>query len=146
MGDKDDPFCGFECILLGTNTSSSTKKTTAAPMILGGGVGQQQKNVSGAMQLSSEKLKSLHDLVQNGKIAFCISGDVMEKIARSAISKDPSSSSLLSMDSKHILLTNTVQNTLKKIVPMITVFARHTPYQKEAIVAAFNANDGYITS
>jgi cation-transporting ATPase 13A1 len=91
--------------------------------------------------LAMSKLNELQKIVSNGQAAFCVSGDVLGKLAFAVVrSATPveGSSRLSKKDEKHVLLHPSVQNILKELVPLVSVFARHAPRQKEAVVAAFN--------
>ena len=47
------------------------------------------------------------------------------------------------IDTKTVLLHPDAQTTLQRLVPLISVFARHAPRQKEAVIAAFNGAGRY---
>jgi manganese-transporting P-type ATPase len=47
-------------------------------------------------------------------------------------------------DEKNLLMSSPAQDVLQMIVPIISVFARHAPHQKEAVVTALNRG-GYHT-
>jgi manganese-transporting P-type ATPase len=109
----DDVLWGYECVpLLPTADQKSLRLSTAAVSQL----------------LAMEK---------RGEAAFCMTGDVLAQIARDALCVD-SGSRLPQLDEKHQLLHPTALSVLASIVPMISVFARHSPHQKEAVLAAFN--------
>lgn len=91
----------------------------------------------------AEDLDRLRQMVDNGDASLCISGDVLRDLASSAVggSNAPSHppTALKGEDEdKHVLFNPAAQDVLKSLVPLISVFARHAPRQKEAIVAAFN--------
>ena len=80
--------------------------------------------------------------------AICVIGDTLTKIAIDTVNKKmrfgmtgPSSSwqnmSPL-VNPKTILLHPDAQSALQALVPLISVFARHAPRQKEAVIAPFN--------
>eukprot|EP00977_Amphora_coffeiformis_P013872 scaffold3763_cov165-Amphora_coffeaeformis.AAC.23 len=74
---------------------------------------------------------------EKGEASFCLTGDCIADIANLAMSsgsKDPVSTK----DEKALLLNPRVQRALLNLVPFVSVFARHAPYQKEAVVAALN--------
>ena len=86
----------------------------------------------------------LRDLVSQGVLSLCVTGDALLKLAI-ALAKEATVDqdetvivSLTKKDEKHVLFHPQVQDKLKELVPLISVFARHAPRQKEAIVAAFN--------
>ena len=98
----------------------------------------------GDFTLTPSALTRLQKRVDFGEIALCISGDTLQKLALNIVqgikqTKSTSISSEAQMkDDKQILLHPEAQAVLRHIVPLISVFARHAPRQKEAIVAAFN--------
>jgi cation-transporting ATPase 13A1 len=100
---------------------------------------------SPTIPLSASNLTKLREMKDNMKAAFCISGSVMTKIGLSAlkyasVEVDPFESS---SDDNNLLLHPAVQNVLKDLVQIVSVFARHAPRQKEAVVAAFNLAGKY---
>jgi manganese-transporting P-type ATPase len=86
----------------------------------------------------------LRQLVTGGNIALCVSGDALLKLAVTVVQRTSSSSHLgagmerTKNDEKQALFHPEAQKVLKELVPLISVFARHAPRQKEAVVAAFN--------
>jgi len=88
-------------------------------------------------------LDRLKQMIDNGDASLCISGDVLRDLATrvvggsNAISR-PSTASKGEDEDKHALFDPAAQDVLKSLVPLVSVFARHAPRQKEAIVAAFN--------
>ena len=99
------------------------------------------------MPLSLSKLENMHRMVLDGEISLCVSGDTLLKLALAVVQKSSSVEGVAGLarkDEKHVLLHPAVQEMLKELVPLISVFARHAPRQKEAVVAAFNLR-GYHT-
>lgn len=80
--------------------------------------------------------------------AICVTGDTLTKIAIDTVNKKmrfgmtgPSSSGQNMsplVNPKTILLHPDAQSALQALVPLISVFARHAPRQKEAVIAPFN--------
>lgn len=93
-----------------------------------------------AMKLCFESFCSIKESVKAGDIACCISGDTLVQIATHAVEQEQKArnSTAAAMDEKHILLNTAAQRVLAKLVPLVSVFARHAPHHKEAVVAAFN--------
>ncbi len=73
------------------------------------------------------------ELVKQGK-SLCISGSVLESVAVSASLPAKNNNFLLGEDSMSVLAS---------LVPHISVFARHAPRQKEAVIAALNSAGRY---
>jgi len=101
---------------------------------------------SDELTLAPSKLDRLRKLAESGEIALCISGDVLQKLVAVIVGKDGNNifAEGRVQDEKQILLHEAAQKVLKDIVPLISVFARHAPRQKEAILAAFNLG-GFCT-
>lgn len=91
--------------------------------------------------IAGSALENLKKLVNDGSAILCISGDMLQKLVLSIVRKDESSaghSSILKKEDKHALFHPAAQSVLKNLVPFVSIFARHAPRQKEAIVAALN--------
>lgn len=75
-----------------------------------------------------------------GEGSFCLTGDCIVSLAARASSSgsNASYSTAMSKDEKALLLDPQVQKVLVDLVPVVSVFARHAPYQKEAVIAALN--------
>jgi manganese-transporting P-type ATPase len=101
---------------------------------------------------NSDKLAAM---VEGCTASFCLTGDMLVKVATAAFSGGGSDSigsaqelrranaSVAQMSEKTILLHPRSQEVLKKLVQVVSVFARHSPHQKEAVVAAFNLSGHY---
>jgi cation-transporting ATPase 13A1 len=88
---------------------------------------------------SDANMTVVKDLLQTGNIrAICVSGDTLDTIAMIAVRKNSKDPSISYLDPKTILLHPDSQRVLQKLVPFISVFARHAPRQKEAVIAAMN--------
>jgi cation-transporting ATPase 13A1 len=111
-----DPLSSFECVPL--TDGSETRDSVA---------------------LSSKSIAALSSM--RDKASFCISGDILAKIANASLQHELSKGH---RDEKHVLLHPDAQAVLAKLVPLISVFARHAPHQKEAVIAAFNCS-GHCT-
>ncbi|GKY92667.1 hypothetical protein MPSEU_000236700 [Mayamaea pseudoterrestris] len=112
-----DPLTSFECVSL-------DEKSVDAPSV----------------ELSSNAIKQLKDM--RGEASFCITGDVLVDLAAAAVSLNRNN--VQHLDEKHVLLHPDAQSALARLVPLISVFARHAPHQKEALIAAFNCG-GHCT-
>jgi manganese-transporting P-type ATPase len=88
---------------------------------------------------SDANMGVVKDLLQTGDIrAVCVTGDTLDTIAMMAVRKNMKDSSVSYVDQKTVLLHPDSQRVLQKLVPFISVFARHAPRQKEAVIAAMN--------
>jgi cation-transporting ATPase 13A1 len=106
-----------------------------------------KENVKDVIYLSEQELNNFVQMTNSGSASFCISGDVLVGIAVIALYGGKNierESQRLAIDEKHLLLSPPAQILLAKLVPCISVFARHAPHHKEAVVAAFNRG-GYQT-
>jgi cation-transporting ATPase 13A1 len=115
--DVDDPLSLFECVAL------------------------SNENKNEPLKLAQTNLGTLRQMTKKGEASFCVTGDVLVHLAEAALHIEMSSSRLVhrsTMDEKNLLLSPAAQAALTDLVPLISVFARHAPHQKEAVVAAFN--------
>lgn len=112
---KSDVLAGFECTPLVTREIGAN-----------------------TLKLSSSERNSLRKLAEAGDAFFCLSGDVLVDIASAAVKVSHGPIAEFALDEKHILMHPAAQVILAELVPMVSVFARHAPHQKEAVVAAFN--------
>ena len=109
--------------------------------------------------LSLSTIPKLREMVDQSEASFCVTGAVLAKLALAAarssdtpstsISKSTSVSTTSStqpsaLNESNALLHPEAQKVLSELVPVISVFARHAPRQKEAVVAAYNLG-GYNT-
>jgi cation-transporting ATPase 13A1 len=98
-------------------------------------------DTSKVIAYSSHNLEVIKDVLSTRSIsAICVTGDTLTRIAIDAVHKKLNSGNRSSsfVDSKTVLLHPDAQALLQTLVPLISVFARHAPRQKEAVVAAFN--------
>lgn len=102
-------------------------------------IGLRSGSLDGSIALSETNLKTLKELASRSEASFCASGAVLGHLAQVASSEDTSEFvNLTAADESNVMLHPAAQAVLRDIVPIICVFARHAPRQKEAIVAAFN--------
>ncbi|KAL3915148.1 MAG: hypothetical protein SGILL_005782 [Bacillariaceae sp.] len=92
------------------------------------------------LTLDPSRIDVLRRRAKSGKVALCVSGDVLQKLVLRVVEESKSKSALKRQptDEKQLLLHPEAQALLKDIVPLVQVYARHAPRQKEAIIAAFN--------
>ena len=92
-------------------------------------------------------LKVVKNMLNASEIAaICVSGDVLTKVAMDAVqmkARNDNEQRNVNIDVKTVLLHPDAQVTLQNLVPLVSVFARHAPRQKEAVVAAFNGAGRY---
>lgn len=79
-------------------------------------------------------------MVKDGTASFCLTGDILAKVSTAALNTDKNQKTVVlsTTNEKSILLHPQAQSVVKEIVKVVSVFARHAPHQKEAVVAAFN--------
>lgn len=84
--------------------------------------------------------KEFQKAKENGGASFCLTGDCIVDVANLTVSSGSlnSISNITTKDEKALLMDHRVQRSLLNLVPLVSVFARHAPYQKEAVVAALN--------
>jgi magnesium-transporting ATPase (P-type) len=97
----------------------------------------------GELSISRSNLDNLKNMVEDRQATFCIAGDTLQKLVLSIV-RGEGLSPVLKNEEKHALFHPAAQAVLKDLVPLVSVFARHAPRQKEAIIAAFNLG-GYKT-
>jgi cation-transporting ATPase 13A1 len=98
--------------------------------------------IGGAVNVDDDKLvynpsnyAELEATVRNGN-AFCVSGDVLTKLANHAIGGKTHEID----DNRAVLNHPAARSALARLVPLCSVFARHAPRHKEAVISAFNAS------
>ena len=87
-------------------------------------------------------LPKLKAMVAEGRANFCVTGNMLTKLALRAVARAASAGSSLSIPDNdgHVALDHpAARAALSDMVSLISIFARHAPHQKEAVVAAFNA-------
>lgn len=88
---------------------------------------------------SPSNIAKLALLVHEGKAAVCITGDVLSKIAIYAVEQASHSDETSSdIDDRTALNHPIARAELASLAPIVSVFARHAPRHKEAVIAAFN--------
>mmetsp|Transcript_11071 Transcript_11071/g.16261 ORF Transcript_11071/g.16261 Transcript_11071/m.16261 type:complete len:1316 (-) Transcript_11071:26-3973(-) len=93
-----------------------------------------------SIPLSKSNLAIIRKMKEQSEGSFCVSGAVMAKLGSLALQKVSIHTSTMdsATEDKNILLHPVVQNILKELVQLISVYARHAPRQKEAVIAAYN--------
>jgi cation-transporting ATPase 13A1 len=70
-----------------------------------------------------------------------VSGDVLTKLANHAIEMPTVCGKTFEVDDERAVLNHPAARlALSHLVPLCSVFARHAPRHKEAVIAAFNAS------
>jgi manganese-transporting P-type ATPase len=98
------------------------------------------------LALDPSGIAHLKRMVNLNEVALCISGDMLQQLVSVVVEQKKLTfeTERQGKDEKQTLFHPDAQALLKDIVPLITVFARHAPRQKEAIIAALNLG-GYKT-
>ncbi|KAL7544835.1 hypothetical protein ACHAWF_008199 [Thalassiosira exigua] len=94
---------------------------------------------TGLLPYTASNAPKLESLMREGKANFCVAGDVLAKLAASAVWTSMDSSSLAAVDDRAVLRHPAAASALSRLVPLVSVFARHAPRHKEAVVTALNA-------
>ena len=89
-------------------------------------------------KFNAKDIEKLGKLVKKGQAAVCMTGDVLSKIAMDAVHQSEVSYPTAIKDSTY-LNHPAARKAIAKIVPLVSVFARHEPRHKEAIISAFNS-------
>jgi len=90
---------------------------------------------------SQNNLSIVQNMLNSSEIsAICVTGDVLAKFSMEAVRLEAkkNGTELPYIDPKTVLLHPNAQASLQTLVPLISIFARHAPRQKEAVIAAFN--------
>jgi cation-transporting ATPase 13A1 len=98
-------------------------------------------NGGSGVSVAASDLDRLKEMVENGDASLCISGDALQDLMSGLVGGDKpnsGSSEVSRGEDKHALFDPAAQAILTSLVPLVSVFARHAPRQKEAIVAAIN--------
>ena len=83
--------------------------------------------------------QKLEAMVQKEKANFCVTGDVLTKLANHAVKEATLDKNSFAIDDRAVLNHPAAKTALSNLVPIISVFARHAPRHKEAVIAAFNS-------
>lgn len=103
-------------------------------------IGAKAGDVEGLVY-SPSNLPKLEALARDRKADFCVTGDVLTKLAIRAVEAAiPDGSPSFAIDDRCVLNHPAARRALSQLVPIISVFARHAPRHKEAVIAAFNAS------
>mmetsp|Transcript_30121 Transcript_30121/g.72294 ORF Transcript_30121/g.72294 Transcript_30121/m.72294 type:complete len:607 (-) Transcript_30121:45-1865(-) len=98
-------------------------------------------NEGSGVSVAASDVDRLKEMVDNGDASLCISGDALQDLVTGIVGGNNStfgSSEVSRGEEKHALFDPAAQVVLMRLVPLVSVFARHAPRQKEAIVAAIN--------
>ena len=106
---------------------------------IGSGIVDESEDGNSLLYTPSN-VRKLASLIHQGKAAVCITGDVLTKVAISAIERSPHNKPSLVIDDRTSLNHPAARAELAALAPIVSVFARHAPRQKEAVIAAFNAS------
>ncbi|KAL7498233.1 hypothetical protein ACHAWT_006367 [Skeletonema menzelii] len=106
------------------------------------GVGKKEA-MEKCLPYSVSTIAKLRKKVGEGKAAICTTGDVLAKIAVAAIERASPEKDSLAIDERIALNHPAARTELAMMAPMVSVFARHAPRHKEAVIAAFNASGSH---
>jgi len=105
-------------------------------------VGDEAKKEEEELPYTPSNLPKLQAFRKEGKANFCVTGDVLTKLAIHAVEQATTGNSTLAItnDDRAVLNHPAAKSALSNLAPIISVFARHAPRHKEAVIAAFNAS------
>jgi len=103
----------------------------------------KDEGTKNSLPYSGATIAKLRKKVGNGKAAVCITGDVLAKLAVSAIERASTEKGSFEIDERIALNHPAARTELALIAPIVSVFARHAPRHKEAVIAAFNASGSH---
>ena len=100
---------------------------------------------SSTASIPASDTRTVQEMIESKDASFCVTGAVLAKVATAAVngSQKAQFKSLALKDEKTVLFHPAAQAILKDLVPLISVFARHAPRQKEAVIAALNMGGRY---
>lgn len=98
-------------------------------------------NAEDCIAFVANNVEALSEMVLKSQISLCLTGDILMKIGTTAASLSNDENAI---DPSRILLNTAARKMFKILVPLISVFARHSPRQKEAVIKALN-DAGHIT-
>ncbi|KAL7459250.1 hypothetical protein ACHAWC_011327 [Mediolabrus comicus] len=108
---------------------------------IGHGLGKSEDNE--CLPYTVSTISKLRKKVDKGEAAVCITGDVLGKLAVWAIERASPEKSASVIDERTALNHPAARTELALIAPLVSVFARHAPRHKEAVIAAFNASGAH---
>lgn len=128
-----------------STTDDDVKKPASSQNVLSGfefvPLTVRKASKSSVTPIPASDIAKLQDMIESNEAAFCVTGAVLEKVTAAAVQASPVTSSKTTLppkDEKTVLFDPAAQEVLKVLVPLISVFARHAPRQKEAVIAAYN--------
>ena len=104
-------------------------------------LGEDAKNDDeGSLLYTPSNYSKLETMVRERKANFCVTGDVLTKLATHAVVEVEASlvQKSFALDDRAVLNHPAARSALSDLVPIVSVFARHAPRHKEAVIAAFN--------
>ena len=87
---------------------------------------------------TQSNLPKLEGMVREQKANFCVTGDNLTKLAIHAVEQATNKS--FAIEDPTVLNHPAAKSALSQLAPIISVFARHAPRHKEAVIAAFNSS------
>ena len=92
------------------------------------------------LECDAANYAALRKMRVRGSAAFCATGDALTRFGLSATGGGGAFRSAVSSsdDERHVLQNPAARKAVADLVPLVSVFARHAPRHKEAVVAAYN--------
>ena len=106
-------------------------------------LGNDASKIEDTIAFEASNFDVVRDMVMANEIAVSVTGDILAQIAMNAVRSSTSGHDDY-IDPKTVLLHPAAQMVLQKLVPLVSIFARHAPRHKEAVIAALNRS-GAIT-
>ena len=103
-------------------------------------IGSGKGKMENCIPYSASTIAKLRKEVSKGTATVCLTGDVLAELAVSAIYNASAEKSSLIIEERVALNHPAARKELASIAPIVSVFARHAPRHKEAVIAAFNAS------
>jgi len=97
-------------------------------------IGANAKDEKDLLLYTPSNYQKLEAMVQKEKANFCVTGDVLTKLANHAVEEATLDKNSFAIDDRAVLNHPAARAALSNLVPIISVFARDTPRHKEAVI------------
>ena len=83
-------------------------------------------------------IKLLKDMAKRKELSLCLTGEVLTKVAMTAVNGEQTTGEQSVIEPAAALHHPAARVVLKVLIPLVSVFARHSPRQKAAVIRSFN--------
>jgi len=136
--EEEEGKVSFEFVPMDDDNDGDGSKTAAGTTT----TGKQNRGIA----YVPSNFNVLEEMTQKSEVALCVSGETLIEFAMEAVRrkrrKDATTASTTTapppLHVKTVFHELEARDALKSLVTIVSVFARHAPRQKEAVIAAFN--------